>query len=585
MASALVLCGPDLSCDDRNLTALLDLFGIPWKVVRTGDITGDRASPAGHHGRFCILSSAWRMAEALQGIEGPLDALPRWMMNASSVYIYGFQDTDACQRLLRLLTGDVHGTVCEPKAAQTFVSVTANFPAMCGPMSDMRIPIEPSEQDRLFEVHHHGGEYLGIISVNDAEMFLGVTCGGVRFYLNACGKTIDVSAPSTTYFDVKKFFCSAVPITMYLKWAFGDICWTSAETSGCLTVDDPTLTPRYGFLNFREALELMDEHNFTTTIAFIPWNWGRTDPRTVGIFHERPDRFSLCVHGCDHTESEFAARSTALLNRRIKAASQRMDSLLRRTSLQHDHVMVFPQGAFSPETGRALKLNGLVAAVNTEVAPLDKASNTTTIADLWHVAIMKYGSFPLFTRRYLTHGIENFAFDALLGKPCLCVAHHDVFKRQALDLVDFIAKLNRLHWNLRWRTLGEAISHSFEIRHQSDGTAAIHMYASGLVMENPSSEPVEAVVIKEEDDPDCVQAVMVNRTAVDHDNGGGYLTFRVTVRPHDTAQVRVIYFDKLDAAAGGDGLRYGIKVRTRRYLSEFRDNYLSRYGISSFRGN
>ncbi len=102
--------------------------------------------------------------------------------------------------------------------------------------------------------------------------------------------------------------------------------------------------------------------------------------------------------------------------------------------MPHDHIMVFPQGMFSPEAGRALKLNGIVAAVNTEVAPSGGAANDTKIADLWDVAIMKYGSFPIFTRRYLTHGVENFAFDALLGKPCLMVAHHEVFKDRGREL-------------------------------------------------------------------------------------------------------------------------------------------------------
>lgn len=577
LTTALLLCGKNLSSDDRNVTELLEFFGIPWKAVRIGEITGDGASLANvYTGKFCILSSASCMAKAIQGIEDSQNALPRWMMKASSVYIYGFQNTDPCKKLLRFLTNDSQGNIRNLNALQTFISVTSDFPEMCGPMSEMRIPIELSEEDCVFEVHHQGERYQGIISANDGEVFFGVTCRGVRFYLNACCKVVDISSPSTTYFDVKKFFCSAVPITMYLKWALGDICWTGTGTSGCLIVDDPLLTARYGFLHFREALELMDKHNFTTTIAFIPWNWGRTNPRTVGIFQQRPDRFSLCVHGCDHTAGEFATRSTALLNRRIKAASQRMEFLLQRTSLQHDRVMVFPQGAFSPETGRALKLNGFVAAVNTEVAPSNNASNATKITDLWQVAIMKYGSFPIFTRRYLAHGIENFAFDALLGKPCLIVAHHDVFRGHGRDLADFIAKLNSLKWNLRWRPLGDAISHSFKIRNKADGTSVIQMYAKNLVIENPSTEPREAAVMKEESDPDCVYAVMVNQMAIDYSYGEGYLQFKVKVFPKEMAQVRVIYSGKLDVAPSNDGIAYSIKTRTRRYLSEIRDNYLSR---------
>jgi hypothetical protein len=253
-----------------------------------------------------------------------------------------------------------------------------------------------------------------------------------------------------------------------------------------------------------------------------------------------------------------------------------MELLRHRTSLHHDPVMVFPQGKFSPEIGRALKLNGFVAAVNTEVAPANDARNDTKIADLWDVANMKYGTFPIFTRRYLRHGLVNFAFDALIGKPCLIVGHHDLFKDHGEELLDFVTKLNSLKCNLRWRPLGDAIDHSFKVRKQLDGTSMIQMYAEKLVIENSSTESREVVFMKEENDFDCVKAVMANQTAVDCSYDGQYLKFRVEVLQKETAAVRVIYVDKLGVDASRDGLAYNIKLRARRYLSEFRDNYLSR---------
>jgi hypothetical protein len=320
----------------------------------------------------------------------------------------------------------------------------------------------------------------------------------------------------------------------------------------------------------------MDSHNFTTTIAFIPWNWRRTNPQTVRLFQLRADRLSLCVHGCDHTAGEFAAPSTALLNRRTKTASQRMNLLFQRTSLPHDRIMVFPQGAFSPEVGRALKLNGFVAAVNTEVAPSNSTRNDTKIADLWNIAIMKYGTFPIFTRRYITHGVENFAFDALLGKPCLVVAHHEIFKNRGSKLMEFIGRLNSLTWNLRWCSLGDVISHSFKCRSYTGGTCAIQMYAQHLVIENSSTEPREAAVMKEESDPDCVIAVLANQKNVGHAYVDDHLQFRLTIPPGERIDVRVTYNDKLELDARNDGVAYNITTRARRHLSEFRDNYVSR---------
>jgi hypothetical protein len=577
LASALLLCGKTLSSQDRNIKQLLDFFAIPSKTVTLVEIAGNGGlSGDVDSGNFCIFASAALVAEGIEGFDDSGGSLPGWMMQAGSIYIYGFQANAACKQLLRFLTRDPRSDIRDLTTLRTSMSVTNDFPEMCGPLSGMSFALEPSEGDMLFDVPSKGQATGSIIAANDGEVFLATTCRGVRFYLNACCKIVDIGAPAPDYFDVRTFFCSAVPITMYLKWAFRDICWNSAETNACLIIDDPLLQPRYGFLQFRETMELMDKQKFAMTVAFIPWNWRRTNDSTVNIFRQSPERVSLCIHGCDHTAGELASRSTALLNRRIKAASQRMELLRHRTSLHHDPVMVFPQGKFSPEIGRALKLNGFVAAVNTEVAPANDARNDTKIADLWDVAIMKYGTFPIFTRRYLTHGLVNFAFDALIGKPCLIAGHHDLFKDHGRELLDFVTKLNSLKCNLRWRPLGDAIDHSFKVRKQLDGTGMIQMYAEKLVIENSSTESREVIFMKEENEFDCVKAVMTNQTVVDCSYDGQYLKFRVEVLPKETAEVRVIYVDNLGVDASRDGLAYNIKTRARRYLSEFRDNYLSR---------
>ena len=574
---AILLCDENLSTDERNLTALLDFFGITWRAAKTGEITSEcLRAEGGSLPRYCILSSASHLSATLERVLGSNADLPAWILNASSVYIYDFQETTLCIKLLRFLTNTTEGHIRKPVAPEAHLAVTENFPEMCGPMSGLQLSVKLTEKDYCFGVPPQAGEYQSIVSANCGEIYLSVIRSGARFFLSASSGIIDISAPAAKYFEVKDHFCRAVPIVMYLKWAFASFCWRGpAETRGCLIVDDPLLKPRYGFLRFRDALELMDSHNFTTSIAFIPWNWRRTNHETVHQFKSRADRLSLCVHGCDHSGGEFAVRSAGLLNKRIKTAKQRMESLAQRTLLPHDNIMVFPQGMFSPEAGRALKLNGIVAAVNTEVAPSGGAANETKIADLWDVAIMKYGSFPIFTRRYLTHGVENFAFDALLGKPCLMVAHHEVFKDCGRELAEFIGKLNSLKWDLRWCSLGEVIRHSSKIRNFIEGTCAIQMYSKQVEIENTLTAPVKAVVMKEETDPSCVAAVKVNQDSIQYSYGDGRLIFKVMMRPGERVEVRVTYFDKLDLDSRKDGIAYRMKMGVRRHLSEFRDNYIS----------
>ena len=278
----------------------------------------------------------------------------------------------------------------------------------------------------------------------------------------------------------------------------------------------------------------------------------------------------------------MAIRSTPQLNCIIKMAEQRMELLQQRTALDHSRVMVFPQGAFSPETGRALKLNGFVAAVNTQVAPSNGAQNETTIADLWDVAIMKYGTFPIYTRRYLHHGIENMGFDGLLGKPCFLVAHHDIFREHGRDLVEFIARLNALKWDLRWRPLGEAIQWSYIAHRQRDGSSLVQMFAEQLMLENSTAEPRDVLFVKEESDSDCVRAVTVNQAPVAFHYERNYLTWGAKLRPRERADVQISYSNNLDLFPTNNNLGYRTKAALRRYLSEVRDNYLSRSQMLSW---
>jgi hypothetical protein len=567
---ALLLRGGAPSPDDHRLAEILDFFGIPWAALTISEAKGGGVAllTAGHS-MFSILTSAPCLAETLQ--PGNARMLPAWLTAAASVFVYGFQITDACRNLLRDITGDTEANIRSLDARSITVSVTDTFPEMCGPMSGVQMQLEPGAADSVLTIRR-GGELQSIVAAPEGHLFVGFAHAGVPFFGDASQTMIRIHERSATYFDVKKSFAGAVPLVMYLKWSFRDICWTTQETSGCLIIDDPLLKPRYGFLEFRELLQLINKQTFATTIAFIPWNWRRTNRGTVATFQQNSEKLSVCVHGCDHTGGEFATRSTDLLDRKLKTAKYRMHSLLKRTGLHHDQVMVFPQGVFSPEVGLALKGNGFVAAVNTDVAPANNASNETIIADLWSVAILRYGGFPIFTRRYITHGIENFAFDGLLGKPCFVVGHHELFWDHGSELTEFLRQLKSLNWKLCWRTLGNAVCRSYSIQRR-DGTIRVKMFAEQLIIENIEAVPRQMTVLKEEANVVFLKSVTVNQEAVDYEYINGCLQFIVNIPSKRTAEIRCTYHENGDPCPSSEPISYKLKVAARRYLSEVRDNY------------
>ena len=94
------------------------------------------------------------------------------------------------------------------------VSVTDAFPDMCGPMSALRIQLEPGAADAALVIRD-GGELQSIVGAPEGHLFAGFAYSGVRFFADASLAMVDIRERAATYFDVKKRFAGAVPVVMY----------------------------------------------------------------------------------------------------------------------------------------------------------------------------------------------------------------------------------------------------------------------------------------------------------------------------------------------------------------------------------
>jgi hypothetical protein len=68
----------------------------------------------------------------------------------------------------------------------------------------------------------------------------------------------------------------------------------------------------------------MHRNNFTTTIAFIPWNYARSSASAGKLFKQGASMLSLCVQGCDHTGVEFGSNDIEALRQKARTAVERM---------------------------------------------------------------------------------------------------------------------------------------------------------------------------------------------------------------------------------------------------------------------
>jgi hypothetical protein len=552
-----------------RLSRILDFFGVPWAMAEVSSLEGT----GGNFPTSVVFGSAQTIAVALaQG-----DGISASIAKAPAFYLYADEDRTACENALRALLGDTRLSLQDGPRGDVSLYVASEPADLAGPMAGLQVTSRLRTEDAVL-TGRGNLNLTTVISAGDAPVFARFQRGGSSIFFCASLNIVDIDQPvGRGFYDVKDHFCSVVPLVLFIRFAFPDVVWAPQELGACLIIDDPLLRTKYGFCDFPKLSELMRRRGFTTNIAFIPWNWRRTSRAGGEFFKNTAGDFSISIHGCDHTGGEFGTTSLEVLHNRAQMAQRRMKNHETRTGIHHDPIMVFPQGVFSSDCPAVLKRCGFLSAVNTELIPVDSQNVRTRIADAWDVAIMRYGDFPIFTRRYPFHGVENFAFDLLLGKPCLIVTHHDFFKDGGTKLIELIEKIQSLNCRIQWRSLGEVIRRACRRRRaMGAGTVEVDMYASELLIDNPSHQPIEVTIRKRKSQDDLISEVLCDGKPAEWTSEDGQIVLLERISPESEKLFRVTYQEPVQDFTMRRTLRYELSVAARRILSEFRDDYISR---------
>src|SRR5438552_17229208 len=559
---ALLLTAAYPSTDDQRAERLLDFFGVHYLKRRATELGLPENKSAGKYRLVCSAQGFARVVGDLQNVSRNSNCLARQI---HSVFLYSNGDPVALANAVSQLSG---ATISIRRGAERVTEWhIANEPdGVCGAMRDLRI--QPSATYlRSGDFFHTDGESLTpLIAGEDRAVFLKLNCNGLSVFVSS-ERLIDIDAELTTFnFDIRDHFFSAVPFVSYIRWAFPLSSWHAPEASACLVIDDPLLKPTHGFVDFRELLSLMKRYKFSTNIACILWNWRRSAPEVVRLFRENPEQFSLSVHGCDHTRAEFGNSSQQRLYWKTQQALERMNRHESITGICHDPVMVFPQGIFSEAAMSALKRTDLIAAVNNDVVSASPHRRALMISELWDTAVMGYSNFPIFTRRYPWEGIENFAFDALLGKPAIAVIHHDYCSDHCARLVNFIERLNALQYAPTWRSLGEVVRRSCRQREVSPGEVEVEMYGTELRIDNRSEHPKRFLIRRRECEPSAIREICDRSGPIAWNSVNGHVNFETDLCPGESKMLSIRCHDLAVEGCDGDNLPYRLKTMLRRYL-------------------
>jgi hypothetical protein len=572
---AVLLTAPNASSQDANLGKLLNFFGIFWRGLNLDEFFVEIREEEGSRSKSRLLCSDVTLFKVIDRLEHNPDYFRLWSTRVHSVFVYAGDNRAILQNLARRLTRDDGAVIRAIDAGAQDFRVSEHWADFCAVMTGVRVAataVNLRSTPILVSSKHDG---RNIISADDGAVFFTLDYENVAVFLSTCPGVIDIASELTSQnFDVREHFLSAVPVVLYIKWAFAKTCWDSPEATACMIIDDPLLKPSYGCVNFEELLSLMERHHFATNIAFIPWNWRRSNPNVARLFTQKPERYSISIHGSDHVAAEFGSRDRDYLYRKTKRAIRRMSNHEARTGISHDRVMVFPQGVFSEAAMDALKRSNLAAAVNTDVVSVDPHRPAIKISDVWDIAVMRYRDFPIFTRRYPAQEISNFAFDILLGKPCIIGVHHDFCCERYKYLLEFVNGLNALTPPLSWRSLGEVVRRSYRQRELSPHVLEIEMYGTELRLENHSPQQQRYLIRRRESEPSHIKDIRAGSRPLSWTFSAGYVHFELELEPDQETIIRFEFRELVGNRDGKEYLSYRVKTRLRRYLSEVRDNYI-----------
>jgi len=550
---------------DELIVRLADAIGLRATRVSIDEITS-----LGHSIRFdsgthlivgaAALASISRRDRNFPGVFG------KYSESAASLLIYGFGSGH--DSLLAELTGGRVRLHDREASGLIKFSLSNALPSACCTLRGLSTEVVYPKYPRGLA----GGDgVVSLITAGGAAVLTKVEQANRNLFLLAGSLPPDLDQ-EISQGNAWRAQVELLPWMLFFRTVFGTRCWHSSIHRAAVVIDDPLLTPRYGYLHFAELRDAMERHGFASSIAFIPWNHERCRSRMVAMIRRRPDHFSLCVHGNDHTAGEFAAGNLTDFRAKAAVALTRMDELSSATGLAYDRVMVFPQSAFSRDALPAISRQGFLAAIGSNLFAADHETGDLTLRDLLEAAITAYGGAPLFGRRS-PNELFQLAFDLFLGKPAFIVQHHQDFRNGVEPLAQACDALRQQVPDLKWQSVGKIIRETCLQKRDGQNRYSVRFYSDTFRFTAAASGNYQFE--QKRRNPQPTRFVLCDGTAIDAATSDDRIVTELRLDEGQTVNLEVPT-EEARLAPEPRPRGYRARVFVRRMLSEFRDNYLAR---------
>jgi hypothetical protein len=578
MKRLIIISSPDGAIEDERLSELADFLGVPTEIQRLehdGRSVGELLSRIPPDP--CCLAMHLGTLNRVYHDLSPGTTLRQLLDDRfSNILVYGVPAHAGPNDALKSLSnGAIQAFTAQPiRTIEYYLPPSAS--ELCAQLAGQSLVTSQEHRVTTFEVQSDSGCVQTIMSANEQPMFVRLKARAGDLYLLASGMP-DLRKPLTPGAGLGDESIPLLPPLIFLRHCFAETCWHSTEApTARLIIDDPTLSTKYGALDFATLKASMRRLGYGTSIAYIPWNHWRSSRRSAAGLLSDGSALSICIHGCDHTNHEFQLEPAPVLARKAALGMQRMERLQNRVGVPFEDVMVFPQGRFCKAAISALRSTNYLAAVNTTCFPTDYAPNDLTIADFLTPAVTRFDGFPIFQRRY-PRSLFELSLDLFLGKLLLIVEHHEYFLDGCERIEEFIAKLQRIEPKLTWPGLPEQMMKSNMRRRRHDGSTEVLFVTRRFRFTPREAEGGLHRLVKFEPDPALIERVLVDGTSVPFGFEKGYLAFEVQGVSGQVRTIQVVDRTLSTTPVRSFGPAYNAGVLLRRGLSEFRDGTLSRH--------
>lgn len=545
---------------DKNLIKLLKFYDLEYKILKAEENI-ERES--------CLFLNG-----AIFGNDTSDDSFKEFLVTSfSSIFLYNLSATHS--KVIEWFT-ESKINVASINDKDLHYNVSGNHPEICNQLSGFTFHANETNKDFIFKTTD--SSIRSLIDINSKPYFIYFEIKRCKIFAIANEKMVNLDQEVTSEdFKISSLFSEFVPVLMFLKSILKDQFWHPPNDYACLVIDDPLLKKKYGFLDFKKLLSLMDQYKFCSNIALIPYNYNRSDSEVVRLFNERDDKYSISIHGCDHGEAEFGISDEKELNRKTKLALLRMNKHKNITGIDHDKVMVFPQGSFTSNSLKLLKANNFLGAINAKVLADDISH--INVSYFFYSANMNYFNFPLFLRRY-PEDISDFALDLFINKPIFIVEHHGFFKDGGKRICEFVTSINDNFPDINWKSPRHILKNFYLKRKERDGSNCLKIFTGDTIIKNNSNRLISYNIFKQEDGVVPIEKITVDGQKADYVFKNNAINLKVDIQPKEEKEIKIIYHNYFETSEN-PGIILNFKVFMRRRLTEARDNYIDKNEILS----